>query len=257
MEELRQRIQRIQLQEANSDGSSQEHAKSYRCLTCKDQMGYLVKGEDGLEYWRECEHCGSSRKTERIMKQSRITDEFKTKSFGAFDLEDRPEIVKTAYEAAYDYAKWFHENKGKRRNSLALLGNPGCGKTHLCMAVANHLMRKGVPLIYFPWVEGFAELRNNLDELETRIGLMQRIDVLYIDDMWKGRKTPTEFQIEQAFAIINYRYLNNLPILVSSEFDIDAMCEFDEATATRIFEMSKDHCVVVHGDRKQLNYRLA
>lgn len=190
------------------------------------------------------------------MKNSKITDEFRKKTFSGFDREDRPEIVQSAYEAAFEYAKWFQDNKDKPQNSLALLGDPGCGKTHLCMAVSNHLMRKGVPLLYFPWVEGFNDLKDKLDELDSKIRLMQQIDVLYIDDMWKGRDKPTVFQREQAFAIINYRYMNKKPIIVSSEFDIDAMCEFDEATATRIYEMCKDHCVVIHGDRKQINYRL-
>lgn len=191
------------------------------------------------------------------MKQSKITEEFMSKTFKGFNREDRPQIIQDAYAAAYEYAKNFTTIQNDRKNSLALLGDPGCGKTHLCMAVANNIMRKGTPVIYFPWVEGFNELKDNLDDLDTRIGLLQRIDVLYIDDMWKGRKTPTDFQIEQTFAIINYRYMNKKPILVSSEYDVDAMCKFDMAIGSRIYEMCKDYCVVIHGDYKQINYRLA
>ncbi|WP_238162454.1 ATP-binding protein [Cohnella sp. AR92] len=240
--------------EANSDGSEEE--KSYRCQTCKDEMGYLVRDEEGVEKWRMCVDCRDWRKAETVMKQSKITEEFMSKTFKGFQHETRPQIVQDAYQAAYEYAKEFPNIRNNRFNSLALLGDPGCGKTHLCMAVANHLMRKGVPVIYFPWVEGFNEMKNNLADLETRIGLMQRIDVLYIDDMWKGRKTPTDFQIEQTFAVVNYRYMNKKPILVSSEFDVDAMCKFDMAIGSRIFEMAREFCVVVHGDAKQVNYRL-
>lgn len=229
---------------------------SYRCQTCKDETGYLIKGDDGIERWQPCAECRDWRKAERIMKQSRITDEFRSKTFSNFNRQNVPSIVHDAYNAAYEYVKDFHEIREYRNNSIALLGDPGCGKTHLCMAVTNNIIAKGTPVIYFPWVEGFNELKDNLDNLENRIGILQRIPVLYIDDMWKGRKTPTDFQIEQAFAIINHRYMNKLPILVSSEYDIDAMCKFDMAIGSRIYEMCKSYCVVLHGDYKSINYRL-
>jgi DNA replication protein DnaC len=187
---------------------------------------------------------------------SRITDEFRIKSFEDFKTDGRPQIVIDAKVCAESYFDEFESIREQRKNSIALLGLPGCGKTHLLMAVANGLIKKGIPTIYFPWVEGFNELKDNLDELDNRIGLLQKIDVLYIDDMWKGRREPTPFQIEQAFAIINYRYLNKLPILVSSEYDIDAMCKFDMAIGSRIYEMAKDFCVVIQGSPKELNYRL-
>lgn len=226
------------------------------CQTCNDEQGYLVRDENGEEKWRICEMCRISRRADRIMGQSKITPEFKTKLFKNFEFEKMPSIVKDAHYAAGNYARKYPEIKRTRRNSMALLGMPGSGKTHLCMAISNHLIRTGEPLIYFPWVEGFNELKDNLNELEERVGLLQKVNVLYIDDMWKGRKVPTDFQIEQAFAIINYRYMNNLPVIVSSEFDVDAMCKFDMAIGSRIYEMCKDFCVVIQGDYKEINYRL-
>ncbi|MDQ0062355.1 DNA replication protein DnaC [Paenibacillus harenae] len=189
------------------------------------------------------------------MKQSKITEEFKSKLFKNFMQEGMSDQVYNAWKSAGTYAKKFAEIRSNRQNGMALLGIPGSGKTHLCMAVCNHLIRNGEGLIYFPWVEGFNELKANLNELEERVGLLQRIPILYIDDMWKGRKEPTDFQIEQTFAIINYRYMNNLPIIISSEFDIDAMCAFDMAIGSRIYEMCRDFCVVIEGGR-ELNYRL-
>lgn len=216
----------------------------------------LARNAEGLEVWRPCLECRDWRRAESIMKQSRITDEFRTKTFQTFDMRNRPDIVQQAHMAAQAYSEDFHYIREYRNNSIALLGDPGCGKTHLCMAITNQLIANGTPVVYFPWVEGFNELKDNLDELEQRIGILQRVAVLYIDDMWKGRKTPTDFQVEQAFAIINYRYMNKLPILVSSEFDIDAMCKFDMAIGSRIFEMCKSYCVVIHGDPKKINFRL-
>lgn len=230
--------------------------KGIRCRACRDELGVLIRNEDGTEAWKPCLVCKDWRKAEKIMKQSHITPEFQKKSFDDFKLSGRPQNIVDAKECAEDYIADFPSIREERKNGIALLGIPGCGKTHLLMAVANGLIKRNIPVIYFPWVEGFNELKANLDSLEDRIGLLQRIDVLYIDDMWKGRKEPTPFQVEQAFAIINYRYLNRLPILISSEYDIDGMCHFDMAIGSRIYEMCKDYLVVINGDPKIMNYRL-
>ena len=47
------------------------------------------------------------------------------------------------------------------------------------------------------------------------------------------------------FEIINYRYINKLPIIVSSEYSIDELLNFDEAIGSRIYEMCKDYLVEI------------
>ena len=57
------------------------------------------------------------------------------------------------------------------------------------------------------------------------------------------------------FEIINYRYLNFMPIIVSSEFAVDKLLDFDEGVGSRIYEMCKDYIVEV--EKTVLNnYRL-
>ena len=56
------------------------------------------------------------------------------------------------------------------------------------------------------------------------------------------------------FEIVNYRYLNNLPLIISTEFTVDRLLDFDEAIGSRIFEMSKNYLVEIEG--KENNYRL-
>ena len=59
---------------------------------------------------------------------------------------------------------------------------------------------------------------------------------------------------EQMFAVINYRYMNNLPMLISSEKLIEDLIQIDEALGSRIYEMSKDYVIELIG--KKLNYRM-
>lgn len=231
----------------------QEEVK-YDCPKCKDETGFLIRDDRGYEAWRDCE-CAKKRMLERLFKASAITEEFAKKTFGNFDVGSVNEIVREAYSVAYEYVREFSNIRKDRQNSIALLGRPGCGKTHLLMAAANNLLKKGVGVIYFPWVEGFNEIKDDLSALDERIRRLQNAEVLFIDDMWKGSEKPTQFEIKQAFAIINYRYLNNLPVLISSERSFAEMCSFDEAVGSRIKEMCKGHTVTIKGGI-ELNYRL-
>lgn len=245
----------------NSHSSQNRDEAKYECPKCKDLEGYYEKIPQrykNLEYlvdkWVDCE-CVKKKRNERLFAASAITEEFSKKTFGNFDVGTVPEIVREAFSVSFEYVKGFKTIQKERQNSIALLGRPGCGKTHLLMATANNLLSKGIEVIYFPWVEGFNEIKSDLKNLDDRIRRFQRTEVLFIDDMWKGSEEPSAFEIKQSFAIINYRYLNNLPVMISSERDFMKMCEYDEALGSRMKEMCKGHTVTIKGSI-ELNYRL-
>ncbi|OMD66034.1 hypothetical protein BSK62_13280 [Paenibacillus odorifer] len=250
LEEIRKRANSL----SSTTKIEQVPDTQYRCQKCNDLEYIIFKDENGHDYGRECE-CKKLRRTEKLMKSSKITEEFQGKTFRNFNVTGRPEKVKEAREAAFNYTMNFEDIRNHRANSICLLGRPGCGKTHLLMATSNNLLAKGVGVVYFPWVEGFNEIKNDFDKLEERIKRLQMAEVLYIDDMFKGRSVPTDFQIEQAFAIINYRYLEKKPILISSERSIMQLCEIDEGIGSRINEMCEEYRVVLTGGI-ELNYRL-
>lgn len=201
--------------------------------------------------------CAKKKRSNHLLKFSEITEEFRKINFSSFTLDDKDQVIRDAYRCAVAYFKNYEGIKTNRVNSISLLGQPGSGKTHLLIALANNLiMKKQVSVLYFPFVEGFNDLKDNFDRLEEKLTKMKRVDVLFIDDLFKGRDFPTNFQIEQMFAVINYRYINHKPIMISSEKTVDELCDIDEALGTRIFEMSKDYTVVIKGDRKKLNHRL-
>ncbi|NMM52042.1 ATP-binding protein [Paenibacillus aquistagni] len=260
MEEIRRRAaearKKARLRSSTSDTKRDgSHQNSYRCPKCKDEEGFLTRSEDGAEIWRICD-CKGARRSERLFKSSSITEKFQQKSFNSFSLNVDPGVL-SAYHCAKEYAKIFGDliKSKEKNNGIALLGQVGSGKTHLLMAIANHLIRHGVQVVYFPWVEGFNEIKDNLSLLDERIQQLQKAEVLYIDDVFKGRSRPTEFQIEQLFAIVNYRYLEGKPMMISSEKTMNEMCEFDQAIGSRISEMCENFTVVI--DREMTsNYRL-
>jgi DNA replication protein DnaC len=225
---------------------------SYECERCDDENGYLIL-HNGMQVWRECE-CLPAKRIKRIMRMSEITPEMQNKTFENFDTENKSNEVKYAKDVAATYYLNFDQIRKQRNNSFAIVGQVGSGKTHLSFAISNALLGNGCKLIYFPYVEGMSDLKSNFDLLEEKLDRLKKADVLFIDDLFKGRDMPTNWQIEMMFAVINYRYLNHLPILITSEKDFDKLLEIDEAIGSRIYEMTKSYRFVFKG--KELNQRL-
>ncbi|OYD13586.1 ATP-binding protein [Bacillus velezensis] len=210
-------------------------------------------------YSKQCK-CVKQKKIARLMEASGITEEFEMLLFGNFITDGKPAMIKDAYECAMEYFKDFQKVKGERSNSIALLGQPGSGKTHLLTAIMNNLIKKkSVYCMYFPYVEGMGNLRDNFDQLESKLDAMRKADVLFIDDLFKpvkGEPRATDWQVEQIQSVVNYRYLNHKPLLISSELDTAALLDIDEALGSRIHQMCRNYTVIIKGDRMQLNHRL-
>lgn len=249
--------------------------KTYRCDKCKDVGGFFetkVDEEEGFTYgnkyqvWSDCE-CEKQRIVSNLLKASEITEAFKAMTFGNFVTDDCDEIVAKSKDLALSYYKQFNDIKNDDSNSIALLGQPGVGKTHLLTALSNNIMaNKLVSVLYFPYVEGFNDLRNDFEKLEAKLIRMKEVDILFIDDLFKPInkrikdamvKVPqaTEWEIKQLYAVINYRYMNHKPMFISSELIFDEMINLDEALGTRIYQMCKKNFVQIEKDLG-LNYRL-
>jgi hypothetical protein len=98
-------------------------------------------------------------------------------------------------------------------------------------------------------------VKDDLNKLESKMTEMREVEVLFIDDLFK--RGATGFEIKTMYLVINYRYLNHKPVLISSEYLVDKLLDIDEALGSRIREMSKDYLVEIAGNRKILNYRLS
>lgn len=247
-------------------------ATEYNCPKCKDQLGWIEERESEISYlgsdgkshpmrnqvWVECS-CVKQKKINRLLNSSAITEEFQKMTFANFETEGYPEVIKKMYDTAFHYCQAFNGIKNTRCNSIALIGQPGAGKTHLLSAVANGMItRLLVPVLYFPYIEGTEDLRSDFDQLATKIQRLKEVEVLFIDDLFKptqGVPRASQWQVEKMFEVINYRYLNNKPLLISSELSFDDMLGIDEALCTRIFEMCSDYTVTIKKDI-QLNHRL-
>ena len=226
----------------------QEDFDNYKCDKCRD-MTFIIDDNVAIP----CE-CREIRQAELILKQSGISDEFRNKTFDNFDYSVNKEIL-SAYIISKTYANKFEEIKNNKNNSIILMGNSGCGKTHLSLSIANSLMDRGIGILYMSYRESIVAIKQCVMDSENYNKTMNKYKnakVLLIDDLFKGSITPSDINI--IFEIINYRYFNNKPMIISTEKFSNNLLDIDEAIGSRILEMCKDFSIELKG--KHLNYRI-
>jgi DNA replication protein DnaC len=251
-----QAVLKLPQRPVSSTGVS-SYSTPVKCKICGDRGIVLVRGGEAVQ---PCK-CMEQRRMERLFKTSKITPAFRSKNFGNFKNDGLPVTVRRMFESAKDYVKRF-KDLGEN-NWLVLLGEPGCGKTHLSMAVANNLLSKGMGILYFQYVEGMSEMKailrksSDIDKdsvLDERLNAMKKVEVLVWDDLFKGRDIPTDFELERTFEVLNYRYLNLLPTIISSERNEEELYRIDKGIARRIIERGKGHMAIIEGI--EANYSL-
>ncbi len=225
----------------------------YTCSVCKDRGFILYTDKNGYEFARKCA-CQEVKEAKERLERSGLAREFKAKTFSNFDTCNNAQLA----DAKNTAMKFTEELKNKDAGSLPsllLCGQVGAGKTHLGTACSVSLIDGGTAVIYMGYRDEMTALKAKiLDEEAYRkeIEKYKRAPVLFIDDFLKGRITESDVNI--VYEIVNYRYNNNLPVIISTEKTLDELINFDEAIASRLIEMCRGYIVVFSG--KELNYRL-
>lgn len=220
----------------------------YDCPICKNK-GYISIADELEIRHRECE-CRQKRRILRSLNRSglqNLTDKcsfenYRTQSPWQLALKTRAEEFLDSQDGAWMY----------------IGGQVGCGKTHLCAAAALEFIRRGERVKYMLWKEDAAALKAIVNDPSYAglIGEFKAAPILYIDDFLKSRGEGVSVgDINLAFELINYRYLNSGRTIISSEKTIDDIMDIDEAVGSRIYERSKGYRLIIPRDQNK-NYRL-
>ena len=232
----------------------------YKCNICKDigSIKYLEPDENfpgaTIERWGDCE-CVKANRYKRLYESSGIAHALSGKTFENFITNGKPVVIVKAKNTVKEFLSSFGKVTG-----LAMLGQVGCGKSHLCIALSNELLSRNIGVLYMQYRESITHLKQNMTDEEfyqRELGKFKTAPVLYIDDLYKGAVRQgkiNESDIGIMFEIINYRYLNRKPLIISSEYMIDSLLEFDEAVGSRILEMCKGYIIEFEG--QNLNHRI-
>lgn len=144
--------------------------------------------------------------------------------FGISPRERAEEI----FEYCRDYADDFDAHSG----SLYMNGATGLGKTHLSLAIANVVARKGYNIVYGSAQNILSGLErekfggNNSGEEETRV---LNCDLLIIDDL--GSEFTNTFGTAEIYNIINTRINLDKPVIISTNL---SEVEFEKRYSQRV-----------------------
>ena len=241
-------------------GSKKNVKLNYERCKCKKAQEYwedyekkkakLIEEEQKLKLLQEF-----SEKVERTIKNSRMSKRNLNYKFDNFEEnENNKNVLKNLKEYTQNLTD------GITKKGVIIVGPNGVGKTHLVCSIANELIINGKTVIYGTLINLLSEIRNsynienNINELEI-LKLYKTADLLIIDDL--GKEKPSEWGLEKLFTIINSRYENDLPVVITTNYNQDALItklsingeiETAKSIISRLYEMcylvkieDKDH----------------
>lgn len=208
----------------------------------------------------ECENCGGvCRKVDkyyldggicqygvallkrRACLKAKIPPRFIGKTFG--DYQVTPDNERAVGLACQFVAE-------KPAQGLYLYGNCGTGKTYLASLIAQEF--QGV--IFGDVPDLLSRLKATFDDggTEALINRYCRCNLLILDDIGTGKVT--EWNVGVLYQVINERYNRNLPLIVTSNYDLDDLRErltvkdkngniIDAFTAKRIISRLSEMCI--------------
>lgn len=237
LNDIKKRNLEIQSQMAEllqKNGYSADYLKPiYSCTLCNDKGA--VEGR-----WCEC--------VKRIVVKL-AADELNNGrlcSFEEFDLSLYSDEVVSQYGRSVreimrdnlnDCKKYVESFSGKD-SGIFMMGNTGLGKTHLSLAIAKELIKKGFSVIYNSVPEILRTLsaeqfsKNDGDSMPV----VEDCDLLILDDL--GAEHSSEYSASMVYQLINSRLSKNKPIIVSTNLDMSEIkARYHDRIWSRLFSM--------------------
>jgi DNA replication protein DnaC len=211
-----------------------------QCPICQD-AGYLRADVPvGHPSFGRLFPCGCKQKEidEKVadkLQQLSNLDVFTQQTFEDFDPDVRG--AQEAYDASLQFAR------ESVHRWLFLSGPCGTGKTHLAVAIAKHAMHWHNMSVYFAVVPDLLDhLRATFDPnsgtgYDERFNTIRNADLLVLDDL--GTENATPWAREKLYQIINHRYMEQSPTVITSNVKPD---KIDGRILSRIL----DHRLTQH-----------
>lgn len=149
------------------------------------------------------------------------------KRFEHSDFDVLPEIIKANVEIVRT-----------SRRGMYIWGPVGCGKTYAAYAIKKKLTEMSLNTRIYSSPEMLDLIRDDYDHKDTfnLDRIMANRGVLIIDDL--GAEKPSEWVSETLFKIVNKRYEEMLPTIITSNLELGELSErIGDRIPSRIAEM--------------------
>lgn len=241
--------------------------KSAKCKKCgdtrwkpqKDEYGNYKTNTVGIILEMPC-NCLIEEQNVKRLKKSGLLERVKANTFAKYvpKNDKQKEIKKKVIQFTKDF----------KDNWLVLSGMTGTGKTHLAVAAWNEIQKvnaekgivKGIRaemIVYNDLIAKIA-LGKRFDEDESSFEVIERykhVSILLIDDLF--RDNVHKESVEWMYQILNYRYDNKLPTIITTNNNILEIESINAPIHGRMFERTQHGIYWVHFEKdKTTNYRL-
>jgi len=192
-----------------------------RCDKCKGEGWVYLDVPVGHELFGKAVRC-SCRQEQDWQEREAFALKYCELPLGAKDYTLENYDCKLGSEEAYEAARavargellWLVLNGGKDR-----------GKTHLAIAICWHWLATGkvaryvhVPLLLDELREGFEDKERSF---EQRFNHFKKVPLLVLDDL--GVQVSTPWVDERLQTLIDYRYINQLPLVITVNKALDQL----------------------------------
>jgi len=236
-------MQKTGLKGSNLVSGQPSPETNYKCQACHDSGFLHPLLEDGKPDYSRVITCQCQKenleqqKRDRYLRFCQLPADSERMTFENFACRE-------GLEEALDCAKKVATGE---LNWLTLMSLPDRGKTHLIIAICRHWLSRGKPAryIYIPLL--LNELREGYDtqgrDYANRLDLFLNIPLLVLDDL--GVQRPTPWANEQLHMIIDYRYMQGLPLVVTTNKPLGELPGDDEHRIASRLQRAENSRVVV------------
>lgn len=212
-----------------------------------------IRAADEAEEERKRQTAKMKLRIQKIIGESGIGKRFQTRTFDNFEVNKGNSI---AYKKAKKYADEFsamlpsETHQPPEKTGLLIIGSMGTGKTHLAVAIANQVIQTGMPVICMTMIDLLGRIKATYEKPEAHeddvLRLYKTVPLLVIDDM--GKEKPSEWALSQIYTIINSRYEEYMPIVITSNYGMENLIarlspNDDLTTARATIDRLREMCV--------------
>ncbi len=138
----------------------------------------------------------------------------------------------------YNYCREYADTFSPVSRNILMRGATGLGKTHLSLAIANEVIRKGMSVIYVSAPEIFSRLEREhftyrYDQQEDTFRSLLKCDLLILDDL--GTEFSTQFSVSCVYNLFNSRLLEGKPMIISTNLSMtELLTTYSQRFASRL-----------------------
>ena len=214
----------------------------YTCEKCQDTGIYEERDDErNVSYGSKYCECYHSLMKKYAAENLNKTTPLELSSFEDFDLSLYPtskngesprEAMGYVYNSCLKYAETFDLDSV----SLYFYGRTGLGKTHLSLAIANEVIKKGYNVIYGSVITFLNKMeREKFGRAETFVteDILIGADLLILDDL--GAEFQSSYTVSALYNLLNSRICRGVPTIISSNLSLDEIKNrYPESIASRI-----------------------